>query len=89
MIREDEFSPLKNADGPGKADTPTTAREALYALHKKYVEKAGGEVAVPGGGGKGGIHVSYETEKPDKTGVLEGNQAYKTENPDFRWKKRI
>lgn len=57
-LREDEFSPLKNADGPGKADTPTTAREALYALHKKYVEKAGGEVAVPGGGGVPVVEIS-------------------------------
>ena len=70
MIREDEFSPLKNADGPGKADTPTTAREALYVLHKKYVEKAGGEVAVPGGGGKGGIHVSMKPKNRTKLGCL-------------------
>ncbi len=48
--REEEFSPLKNADGPGKNDTPTTAREALYSLHKTYVERAGGQVAADDGG---------------------------------------
>ena len=39
--REEEFSPLKNAEGASQ-DTPTTAREALYALHKVYLERSGG-----------------------------------------------
>ncbi|CAG0919482.1 unnamed protein product [Notodromas monacha] len=39
--REDEFSPVKNADGASK-DTPTTAREMLYAFDKSLIEKAGG-----------------------------------------------
>ena len=43
--REEEFSPLKNADKVGVSDTPTTAREALLKLHKKYVEDAGGKVS--------------------------------------------
>lgn len=43
-LREEEFSPLKNADKPGDSDTPTTSREALLALHKRFVEKAGGRV---------------------------------------------
>ena len=42
--REEEFSPVKNADGAAK-DTPTTAREMLFALHRRYLTKAGGEIA--------------------------------------------
>ena len=34
----------------------------------------------------GGIQIFYETEKPDKTRLLEENRAYKTENPYFRRK---
>lgn len=42
--RDEEFSPLKNADGLGKKDTPTTAREAVFSLHRKFVERAGGKI---------------------------------------------
>ena len=38
--RSDEFAPVKNA--PGSADdSPDTAREMIYALHKRWLEKAG------------------------------------------------
>ena len=40
VVRDDEFSPLKNADGAAK-DTPTTCREALYSLNRRYAENAG------------------------------------------------
>ncbi len=40
MLREEEFSPLKNADS-AKSETPTTCRQDLSNLHKKWLEKAG------------------------------------------------
>ena len=42
MIREEEFSPLKNAPGAAK-DTPETARDALCNLHYQYIVNSGGK----------------------------------------------
>jgi len=42
-LREDEFSPLKNADTAAK-DTPTTSRLALYKQHGRFLEAAGANV---------------------------------------------
>lgn len=43
VARDSDFSALKNSDDAGK-DCPSTARRDLLALHKKYVERAGGTV---------------------------------------------
>ena len=42
VIREEEFSPLKNAPGAAK-DTPEMARDALCNLHYQYIVNAGGK----------------------------------------------
>ncbi len=42
VIREQEFSPLKNAPGAAK-DTPEMARDALSNLHYEYIINSGGK----------------------------------------------
>lgn len=52
VLREDEFSPLKNARGKGQ-DDPDTSRRDVMAQGARWVEQAGA-TAVP----KGGVEVS-------------------------------
>lgn len=59
--REEEFAPVKNAPGQGLSDSPDTARDALLALHKGWVEAAGGRVS-SGDGVEVSPLVSYSGE---------------------------
>ncbi|XP_041049620.1 UDP-N-acetylhexosamine pyrophosphorylase-like protein 1 isoform X1 [Carcharodon carcharias] len=43
VLREDEFSPLKNADNAGSKDTPSTARRALLWQHYRWAVQAGAQ----------------------------------------------
>ncbi|KAJ7269419.1 UDP-N-acetylglucosamine diphosphorylase [Mycena haematopus] len=43
VVREDEFSPLKNAPGTG-SDDPETSRRDLIAQHRRFLEQAGATV---------------------------------------------
>ncbi|KAF7347580.1 Udp-n-acetylglucosamine diphosphorylase [Mycena venus] len=43
VIRDEEFSPLKNAPGTG-SDDPDTSRRDLLAQHRRFLEKAGATV---------------------------------------------
>lgn len=38
VLREDEFAPLKNREG---ADSPSSCRQSLMALHTRWLLKAG------------------------------------------------
>ena len=46
-VREEEFAPLKNAEGAADS-TPSACRRALFALHQKYVLAAGGVLVADG-----------------------------------------
>ncbi|KAI0392348.1 nucleotide-diphospho-sugar transferase [Xylariaceae sp. FL0594] len=53
--REEEFSPLKNADAPDAQDCPTTSRKHIKAQGKRWAEAAGATVK---NGDEEGLEVS-------------------------------
>ncbi|TGJ79030.1 hypothetical protein E0Z10_g9737 [Xylaria hypoxylon] len=65
--REDEFSPLKNADAAGAEDCPTTSRQHIKAQGKRWAEEAGATVK---NGDDEGLEVSPLTSYDGKK--LEG-----------------
>ncbi|KAI1326182.1 nucleotide-diphospho-sugar transferase [Xylariaceae sp. FL0255] len=69
--REDEFSPLKNADAPGAEDCPTTSRQSIKAQGKRWAEAAGATV---NNGDEEGLEVSPSTSYGG-----EGLEKYKGE----------
>lgn len=48
--RSANFAPVKNANGSA-VDTPKSARDAVLALHRRWVEAFGGKVDISNGGG--------------------------------------
>jgi len=75
VLREDEFSPLKNADGAAK-DTPTTSREHLYSLHQRYVRKAGGKFISQDGEIVPDISSSNQSQSADE--AVNGQASHRT-----------
>ncbi|XP_037548411.1 UDP-N-acetylhexosamine pyrophosphorylase-like protein 1 [Nematolebias whitei] len=60
VIRKDEFSPLKNADGAA-LDTPTTVRTSLMDQHRRWVCAAGASL-LDGDGNEIGARISESTD---------------------------
>jgi len=47
-LRDEEFAPLKNAEG-AKDCTPSYCRNAVLALHQKWLNQAGAEIITSSG----------------------------------------
>lgn len=75
VLREDEFSPLKNADGAAK-DTPSTARQALYNLHARYLLQAGAQLHDDKGNN---IKPTTSNEKPNTESADKNTSVFECE----------
>lgn len=43
VLRDEEFAPVKNSEGDPN-DSPNTARQLLFKLHKKWLNENGGKL---------------------------------------------
>ncbi|KAM9326692.1 UDP-N-acetylhexosamine pyrophosphorylase-like protein 1 [Gastrophryne carolinensis] len=87
VIREEEFSPLKNAD-PAEKDTPTTARRALLWQHYRWAARAGATFTDYNGHVIGESSRNPELEDPPVLCEISPLLSYFGEGLDFHLKDK-